>query len=132
MARNKAPRLTMTVTELYYAMREVGIPCSPRSISDGIASGAYPFGRIVCVGEGGRRRIEVFKVDFLAWLRTRIPNDSVFDELRESLPAAPCPETKRTAMPASTAATAPIEGANPIVLLYNAPVPLSREGMKFG
>lgn len=67
------PKLTMTVREVYYAMREAGIPCNEKMISAGIASGAYPFGRVVAVGETGRRTLEVFRVDFDAWLETRIP-----------------------------------------------------------
>ena len=104
MAQRKHPKLTMTISELYQEMREVGIPCSPNSIANGIESGAYPFGRVVCTGETGRRRIEVFRVDFLAWLRTRIPNEPAYDALRQALPDIPMPETKRAAMPASTAA----------------------------
>lgn len=69
-------KLTMTVTEVYYAMRDAGIPCSPTKVSAGIASGAYPFGRVVCVGETGRRTLEIFRVDFDAWLETRIPKKS--------------------------------------------------------
>lgn len=68
-------RLTMTLMEVYYAMRNAGIPCHPMKISDGIASGAYPFGRVVCVGETGRRTLEIFRVDFDAWLQTRIPKE---------------------------------------------------------
>ena len=69
------PKLTMTLMEVYYAMREAGISSSPTRISAGIACGAYPFGRVVCVGETGRRTLEIFRVDFDAWLETRIPNE---------------------------------------------------------
>ena len=67
------PKLTMTLMEVYYAMREAGISISPTRISAGIACGAYPFGRVVCVGETGRRTLEIFRVDFDTWLETRIP-----------------------------------------------------------
>lgn len=66
-------KLTMTLREVYYAMREAGIPCNEKMISAGIASGAYPFGRVVQEGETGRRTLEIFRVDFDAWLETRIP-----------------------------------------------------------
>lgn len=69
----KVPRLTMTVKEVSDAMREAGIACSPMRVSAGIATGAYPFGRVVCVGETGRRTLEIFRVDFDAWMETRIP-----------------------------------------------------------
>ncbi len=68
-----AQKLTMTLRETYYAMREAGIPCNEKMISAGIASGAYPFGRVVQEGETGRRTLEIFRVDFDAWLETRIP-----------------------------------------------------------
>ena len=69
------PRLTMTLNDVYLAMREAGIPCNLRMISAGIASGAYPFGRVVSVGETGRRTLEIFKVDFYAWLESKIPKE---------------------------------------------------------
>ena len=69
------PKLTMTLTEVYYAMREAGIPSSPVKISAGIVSGAYPFGRVVSEGETGRRSFEIFRVDFNNWLETKIPKE---------------------------------------------------------
>ena len=70
MAKQK---ITMTLREVYYEMREAGISCNMKMISAGIASGAYPFGRVVSTGETGRRTLEIYKVDFHAWLETRIP-----------------------------------------------------------
>ena len=70
-------RLTMTLHEIYEEMRGAGIRCSPRTISEGIACGAYPFGRIVSVGETGRKTIEVFRVDFRNWLETKIPKEEM-------------------------------------------------------
>lgn len=65
--------MTMTILDVYYAMREAGIATSPTRISAGIASGAYPFGRVVSTGETGRRTIEIFRVDFEAWLKSKTP-----------------------------------------------------------
>jgi len=70
-------KLTMTVTEVYYEMRAAGIHCSPTSVSAGIASGAYPFGRVVSVGETGRRTLEIFRVDFDAWLDSKTPKPKI-------------------------------------------------------
>lgn len=67
------PKLTMTVHDVYLAMREAGIRSSPERISAGIASGAYPFGRVINVGETGRRTLEIYRVDFDAWLDSKIP-----------------------------------------------------------
>lgn len=69
------PRLTMTLHEVYCAMRNAGIPCSPKSISAGIACGAYSFGRVVSEGETGRRTLEIFRVDFDAWLKSKTPEE---------------------------------------------------------
>lgn len=69
-------KLTMTLREVYYAMREAGIRCNPTMISAGIASGAYPFGRVVNTGETGRRTLEIYRVDFEAWLESKIPKEN--------------------------------------------------------
>ena len=66
-------KLTMSLREVLYAMREAGIHCNERIISDGIASGAYPFGRVTNIGETGRRTLEIFRVDFYAWLDSKTP-----------------------------------------------------------
>lgn len=72
-----AKSVTMTLHDVYYEMREAGIRCSMKVIADGIACGAYPFGRIVNIGETGRRSIQIFRVDFEAWLETKIPKETV-------------------------------------------------------
>lgn len=65
--------ITMSLRDVYYEMRAAGIRCSMKVISDGIATGAYPFGRVVNTGETGRRTLEIFRVDFEAWLASKIP-----------------------------------------------------------
>lgn len=69
--------ITMTLRDVYYEMRAAGIRCSMKVIADGIASGAYPFGRIVNIGETGRRTVEIFRVDFEAWLASKMPAPAV-------------------------------------------------------
>lgn len=69
-------KLTMTLQDVYSEMREAGIPCSFKSISAGITCGAYPFGRVVAVGETGRKTFEIFRVDFEAWLDSKIPRST--------------------------------------------------------
>ena len=69
-------KLTMTVREVYYAMRAAGIRCNPTMISAGIASGAYPFGRVVNTGETGRRTLEIYRVDFEVWLESKTPKEN--------------------------------------------------------
>ena len=69
--------ITMTLRDVYLEMREAGIRCSMKVISDGIATGAYPFGRVVNVGETGRRTVEIFRVDFESWLASKTPKNEV-------------------------------------------------------
>lgn len=71
-------KLTMTVREAYYAMRAAGIRTSEARISAGIASGAYPFGRVVNVGETGRRTLEIFRVDLDAWIKSKTPQKATY------------------------------------------------------
>ena len=71
-----AKSITMTLREVYYEMRDAGIRCSMKVISDGIATGAYPFGRVVNTGETGRRTVQIFRVDFESWLQSKMPQDS--------------------------------------------------------
>lgn len=72
-----AKSVTMTLRDVYYEMRAAGIRCSMKVISDGIACGAYPFGRITNVGETGRRSVQIFRVDFEAWLETKVPKKTI-------------------------------------------------------
>lgn len=75
MKSQSTKRLTMTLLEVYHAMRDAGIPCTPKRISAGIETGAYPFGRVVAVGETGRKTLEIFRVDFYAWLESKTPRE---------------------------------------------------------
>lgn len=68
-------KIMMGLHDVNRAMRKVGIHTSPVVIADGIASGVYPFGRVVSTGPTGRRHFEIFAVDFYAWLKTRIPEE---------------------------------------------------------
>ncbi len=69
-------KLTMTLSDVYYAMRDAGIRSSPQRIAAGIATGAYPFGRVVAEGDTGRRTFEIFRADFCKWLQEKMPNDA--------------------------------------------------------
>ena len=74
--------ITMTLRDVYYEMRAAGIRCSMKVISDGIATGAYPFGRVVNIGETGRRTVEIFRVDFESWLASKMPAQEAPIQLR--------------------------------------------------
>lgn len=73
MTMSNIKKAKMTLMEVYQEMRSAGISSSPKAISAGVACGAYPFGRVVSTGETGRRTLEIYRVDFEAWLETKIP-----------------------------------------------------------
>lgn len=67
---------TMTVAQVYYELRALGIRTSPQRIAAGIESGAYPFGELLSKGETGRRSFLIWRVDFEAWVRSKLPKSS--------------------------------------------------------
>ena len=77
-------KLTMTVREVLHEMRKAGIHCNERIISDGIASGAYPFGQVVNEGPSGRRTLNIFRTDFYGWLESKTPREPKLQLLRKS------------------------------------------------
>lgn len=62
---------TMSLKDCTAAMRRCGIRCSPLRIAEAIELGIYPFGRVVSVGDTGRRTFEIWRVDFEKWLKER-------------------------------------------------------------
>ena len=69
-------KLTMTVREVYYEMREAGIRTNPKAVTAGIVSGLYPFGHVTNIGETGRHTLLIFRVDFEAWLDSKRPKQT--------------------------------------------------------
>lgn len=67
--------LTMTVNEVCEMFRSYGIRMEARRLSDGIASGVYPFGRVVRVSGSGRRTFEIWRIDVENFLKSRIPEE---------------------------------------------------------
>lgn len=74
-------KLTMTISEVCKEMRKAGIPCSNTRVSAGLQTGYYPFGRVVNVGPTERHTFEIYRVDFEAWLRSKVP-----ESMRETEP----------------------------------------------
>lgn len=70
----------MTVAEVAGEMREAGFHVSNKAIVDRIASGLYPFGRIIGVGRSGRRTVHVLRVDFQRWLENVTRYEEVYQE----------------------------------------------------
>ena len=69
----KRSNLTMTIQDVAKLFREYGIPMELGRLADGIASGAYPFGRVVRTSATGRRTFEIWRVDVEAFLQSKIP-----------------------------------------------------------
>lgn len=69
----KRQKLTMTIQDVANLFREYGVPIELRRLSDDIASGAYPFGRVVRVSPNGRRTFEIWRIDVESFLRSKIP-----------------------------------------------------------
>lgn len=67
--------ITITVTEAAQILRSYGMHCSTKTISDGIQDGSFPFGRVISVGDTGRRHIRIFRAEFNNWLKTLIPEE---------------------------------------------------------
>lgn len=65
--------LTMTIEDVCKLFRSYGIPAESMRMSDDIASGIYPFGRVVKVSPTGRRTFEIWRVDVEAFLKTKMP-----------------------------------------------------------
>lgn len=57
----------MTLAEVVQDLRSVGVKTTNTVISDGIASGRYPFGTILNLGGTGRRHIQIFRTDYERW-----------------------------------------------------------------
>ncbi len=62
----------MTATECAREMSRIGIKSTAKKVVNGIACGAYPFGRIINESEI-RRCVEIYRVDFEAWIKSKIP-----------------------------------------------------------
>ena len=71
----KRSNRTMTINDVARLFRSYGIPMELGRLADGIASGAYPFGRVVRVSAGGRRTFEIWRVDVEAFLNSKIPKE---------------------------------------------------------
>lgn len=70
----------MTVADVAGEMRAAGFHVSNKAIVDRIASGLYPFGRIIGVGRSGRRTVHVLRVDFQRWLENVTRYEEVYQE----------------------------------------------------
>lgn len=62
----------MTLADVIKDLQSIGVKTNAKALSDGIASGHYPFGTILNTGETGRRTIQIFRTDYERWKSTVI------------------------------------------------------------
>lgn len=57
----------MTLEDVCRDLRKNGFSINNQTLSDGIASGVYPFGDIISVSPTGRRNIQILRSDYESW-----------------------------------------------------------------
>lgn len=69
--RGEMMRITVTCNECLQMLREAGMKISAKRLVDGFQDGSYPFGRVISVGDTGRRRCEIFAKDVREWIESK-------------------------------------------------------------
>ena len=57
----------MSVNDVLAEMRQRGMPIGQGTLSDGIADGTFPFGKVISTGKAGRRTFLILRRDFEKW-----------------------------------------------------------------
>ena len=57
----------MTVNDVLQEMRQRGMSIGQGTLSDGIADGTFPFGKVMGIGKAGRRNFLILRADFEKW-----------------------------------------------------------------
>ncbi len=57
----------MTVAEVCRDLRNCGMGLTHKTVSDGIASGLFPFGKLIGVNPSGRRTFMILRKDYEKW-----------------------------------------------------------------
>lgn len=57
----------MSVNDVLAEMRQRGMPIGQGTLSDGIADGTFPFGKVMGIGKAGRRNFLILRADFEKW-----------------------------------------------------------------
>lgn len=66
------PKPTMTLAEVVADMRSRGMKIKESTVSDGIASGIFPFGSILGVSPTGRRNFLILRCDYERWAEEKL------------------------------------------------------------
>lgn len=72
MAEEKI-KLKLTLEETCQMLRQYGIGMRLDILADQIASGAYPFGRVIRTSPNGRRTFEIWRCDVEKFLKSKLP-----------------------------------------------------------
>ena len=62
----------MTINEVLEDMRNHGYSITGKTLSDGIASGAFPFGTHISTGKTGRRTFVILRKNYEAWKQANL------------------------------------------------------------
>ena len=65
------PRPKMTLLEVCNDLRSRGAGMTQKTVADGIASGAFPFGKVLSV-TNGRRHLLILRKDYETWATENI------------------------------------------------------------
>lgn len=65
----------MTVNDVLTEMRKRGMPIGQGTLSDGIADGTFPFGKVISTGKAGRRNFLILRADFERWAKTYLEGE---------------------------------------------------------
>lgn len=57
----------MTINDVCRDMRSRGMGLTHKTVTDGIASGLFPFGRLLTTNPSGRRTFLILRKDYEAW-----------------------------------------------------------------
>lgn len=69
----KRSPLTMTIQDVCKLFRSYGIPMETTRLAEDIATGVYPFGRLVKTSANGRRTFEIWRCDVEAFIESKMP-----------------------------------------------------------
>lgn len=70
------PKLAMTLEDVCSEFRKYGIPMEKSRLSNDIAAGVYPFGRVAKTSPRGRRTFEIWRCDVEMFLESKMPKGS--------------------------------------------------------
>lgn len=65
----------MTLNEVLAQMRKRGMAMGQETLSNGIADGTFPFGKVVSIGKTGRRNFLILRADFERWAKTYLGDE---------------------------------------------------------